>query len=85
MPDGHEAHTKEKTESLAKVGDEGIDAEDVSLRGHLQRGVYGPEGEYEVLHCSVSIALRCRFSSNLCWLKMLGLWHLVIARATSLS
>ena len=24
VPDGHEAHTKEKTESLAKFGDEGI-------------------------------------------------------------
>ena len=49
MPDGHEAHTEEKTESSSKVGDEGIESVDVRFLRHIHRGVAWPEGKYEVL------------------------------------
>ena len=49
MPDGHEAHTEEKTEGSSKVGDEGIESVDVRFPCHIHRGIAWPEGKYEVL------------------------------------
>ena len=49
MPDGHEAHTEEKTEGSSKVGDEGIESVDVRFLRHIHRGIAWPEGKYEVL------------------------------------
>ena len=49
MPDGHEAHTEEKTESSSKVGDEGIESVDVRFLRHIHRRIAWPERKYEVL------------------------------------